>query len=255
MIDLGNVRCVWMRYFRVYQKNLIFGVVTTFVEPLLYLVSFGFGVGGLIGTLEVGGLTLSYRQFVFAGIMAQAVLFLSFFEAAYGSFIRMYYQRIFQAMAMTPITLAEILWGELLWDASRATFSATAVCLIGSLTGDFRPLGALAAIPVAFLSGLLFASMGLLASAKSRSIEDISYPQFLFVLPMFFFCGIFFPLDTLPTGLQVVAWALPLTSVVDLFRWLLLGTPLHLQAPFLLIAWLGAMITVARTAMTNRLVK
>ena len=136
MSSLWGIRCVWWRYFAVYQKNWVFALVTTFAEPLLYLLSFGFGVGGLIGNINVDGVQLSYRQFIFAGVMAQTVLFQGFFEAAYGSFVRMYYQKIFQAMAMTPITLSEILWGELLWDASKATMSVVAISMIGVISGD-----------------------------------------------------------------------------------------------------------------------
>src|SRR5579884_3409821 len=157
MTSLGAIRCVWLRHFDVYRKSLTYGVVTTFVEPLLYLFSFGFGLGSMIGTVKLLGTELTYRQFIFAGIVAQALLFQGFFEAAYGSFIRMYYQRIFQAIAVTPITLSEVLWAELLWDASKATFSASAVLLIGVVLGDFRLYGAVLALPLCFVSAFLFA--------------------------------------------------------------------------------------------------
>lgn len=110
-LSLRAIGRVWMRYFRVFQKSLLYGLVTTFTEPLLYLMAFGFGLGALIDQVSVGGVPVSYRAFVLSGIVAQTLLFQGFFEAAYGSFVRMYYQRIFQAMAVTPITLSEILWG------------------------------------------------------------------------------------------------------------------------------------------------
>ena len=146
MTGWWGVRCVWLRYFDVYRKSFIYSIVTTFVEPLLYLVAFGFGLGGLVKTVQINGASVSYRQFVFAGIVAQTILFQSFFEAAYGAFIRMYYQRVFQAIATTPITLSEVLWAEVIWDASKATFAAMAVLLIGTAMGDFRPAGALIAL-------------------------------------------------------------------------------------------------------------
>jgi hypothetical protein len=82
------------------------------VEPLLYLIAFGFGLGGIVKTVEIDHAAVSYRQFIFAGIVGQTILFQAFFEAAYGSFIRMYYQRVFQAIATTPITLSEVLWAR-----------------------------------------------------------------------------------------------------------------------------------------------
>src|ERR1700730_6873359 len=119
MTTLGAIRCVWLHYFDVYRKSLTYGVVTAFVEPLLYLFAFGFGLGSMVGSVKLLGVTLTYRQFIFAGIAGQTLMFQAFFEAAYGSFIRMYYQRIFQAIAVTPITLSEVLWAELIWDASK----------------------------------------------------------------------------------------------------------------------------------------
>src|SRR5882672_3112839 len=167
-----GIRCVWLRYFDVYRKSLFYSVVTTFVEPLLYLIAFGFGLGGLIKTIQVGNVTISYRQFIFAGIVGQTILFQAFFEAAYGSFIRMYYQRVFQAIATTPITLSEVLWAEIIWDASKATFASSAVLLIGAAMGDFRVPGALIALPICFLCSFIFAGLGVLVAARSRTIED-----------------------------------------------------------------------------------
>src|SRR5262245_54343295 len=238
MTGWWGIRCVWLRYFDVYRKSLVFSVVTTFVEPALYLAAFGFGLGGMIQTVHADGANVSYRQFVFAGIVGQTVLFQAFFEAAYGSFIRMYYQRVFQAIATTPITLSEVLWAELLWDASKAAFASLAVLLIGAALGDFSVVGAIAAVPLCFGCGLIFAGLGLLVAARSRTIDDISYPQYLLIFPMFLFCSVFFPLDALPRVLQWAAWTLPLTSVVSLVRTLTLGFPLRLEIFPVLTLWL-----------------
>src|SRR5207253_9590696 len=133
----------------------------------------------MIGKVNVLGVELTYRQFIFAGIVAQTLMFQGFFEAAYGSFIRMYYQRIFQAIAVTPITLSEVLWAEIMWDASKATFSASVVILIGSVMGDFSRWGALAALLLCFVGSNLLAAIWFLFSVKYKTIEDISYHQFL----------------------------------------------------------------------------
>ncbi|HEY9068911.1 MAG TPA: ABC transporter permease [Candidatus Ozemobacteraceae bacterium] len=249
------IATVWRRYFAVYEKNFWFGIVTTFVEPLLYLVSFGVGVGGLVGALTTEGISLTYRQFVFAGIVGQTMLFQGFFEAAYGGFVRMYYQKVFQAIAVTPVTMSEVLWGELLWDASKATFASTAVVLIGVLAGDFRPFGALIALPFVFAGSLLFAAMGLLTAARSATIDEISYPQFLLIFPMFLFCGVFFPLDQMPTILQGVAWLLPLTPAISVLRSLTLGFPLKPLAVIAVLLWTAILVKTARRAMRDRLVK
>ena len=249
------VRCVWLRYFDVFRKNWVYGVVTTYLEPILYLLSFGYGMGGMIGSISVNGAEIPYRRYVMAGIVAQSLLFQGFLEAAYGSFVRMYYQRIFKAMATTPVTMSEVLWGELLWDATKAAFAASAVLVIGTITGDFNPWGALISLPFAYLAALLFAGLGMMSSSLSRTIEDIAYPNFLIVFPMFLFCGVYFPLEKLPTGASYIAWILPLTSVLSLLRTFLLGFPFQPQAVPIFIAWLVVLVVGSRRSMTRRLIR
>jgi len=253
--SLWGVRCVWLRYFDVFRKGLRYYLVTTFTEPILTLLSFGLGVGSLIGGVHTQGHQVSYRDFVFSGIIGQTILTQGFFEAAYGGFIRMYYQRIFQAMAQTPITLSEVLWGELLWDATKSCVAAEVVALIGVVLGSFPAISLLTLLPLAFLSSLLFAGFGLAVAASSKNIEEINYPQYLIVFPMFLFCGVFYPLESLPRFLQYVAWVLPLTSVNSLTRTLTLGFPFEWWSLPILAAWLLALVLGSRRLMTRRLVK
>ena len=213
------------------------------------------GVGSLIGTLETNGIRLTYRSFIFSGIIAQTLLFQGFYEGSFGAFVRMYYQRIFQSIAITPITLSEVLWGELIWDASKSTLAAEVVALIGVISGDFPPLSLLTLIPVCFLSSLLFSGMGLAAAGYSRSIDELSYPQYLLVFPMFLFCGVFYPVENLPGALQPVAWIFPLTSVNSLVRTLTIGLPFQIRAVPILLAWLLVFVLLSRHSMTRRLVK
>jgi lipooligosaccharide transport system permease protein len=250
-----GIRCVWLRYFDVFRKSIFYYLVTTFTEPLLYMLSFGLGLGSIIGKVHVLGTEISYRRFIFSGVIGQTILFQGFFEAAYGGYIRMYYQKIFQSMAMTPITLSEVLWGELIWDATRGTMAVEAVVLIGVALGEFRPASLLIIIPLAFLSAMLFAGLGLAVAARARMIEHISYPQYLLVFPMFLFCGVFYPLETLPHALQWVAWALPLTAVNSLVRTVTIGLPFQWWAIPQLLVWFCVLVGFSRRAMTRRLVK
>jgi len=252
---LWGVRCSWLRYFDVFRKSLAYYLVTTFSEPILYLLGFGLGVGSLVGSLKVDGVDVPYRSYVFAGIIGQTLLFQGFYEASYGGFVRMYYQKIFTAMAATPITLSEVLWGELLWDSSKAALAAEVVALIGVFTGDFPPHALLTLLPLGFVAALLFAGMGLAVAARARTIDEISYPQYLLVFPMFLFCGVFYPVESLPRALQWLAWALPLTSINSLVRTLTLGFAFQPWAIASLAAWLVLLVGYSRRAMFARLVK
>ena len=252
---LWGIRCVVARYFDVFTRGIVYYLVTTFLEPILYLLSFGLGVGSLVGNLTVAGHEVSYRAFIFSGIIAQTVLFQGFMEASYGAFVRMYYQKVYQAIALTPVTMSEVLWGELLWDTLKSSTAALVVALIGVVTGDFSPLSLLTLIPLCFASSLLFSGLGLAAAARAQSIEQLSYPQYLLVFPMFLFCGVFYPIDALPSPLRIVAWVLPLTSVTSLARWLTLGLPLAPQAIPILLSWMLALFLYSRRTMLRRLIK
>jgi lipooligosaccharide transport system permease protein len=250
-----GIRAVWLRYFDVFRKSIVYYLMTTFIEPFLYILSFGFGLGSLVGTIHAGSVELSYRRFIFSGIIGQTILFQGFFEAAYGGFIRMYYQKIFQSMGMTPITLSEVLWGELIWDATKATVSSMAVVVIGVLMRQFPWTCLFTLPPLCFVGGLLFAAMGLTVAGISKNIEQISYPQYLLVFPMFLFCGVFYPISTLPEVARWVAWALPLTSIISLIRTLTLGFPFEPLAIPVLAIWTVGLVILSRSTMIKRLIK
>ncbi len=253
--NFWGVWCVWKRYYASFMKSVFYYLLTTFLEPLFYLLSFGVGVGALVGDITAQGQHLSYRRFIFSGIISQTLLVQGFYEGGFGAFVRMYYQKIFQAIAITPITLSEVLWGELLWDTTKALVAAEVVALIGVVIGDFQPYCLLVLPPVSLLAGLLFSAIGLTSAGYSRSIDELSYPQYLLVIPMFFFCGTFYPIENLPAALQKVAWIFPLTSVNAIVRNLTLGLPLAPQAIPIFLAWLVVLVWIARRSMFKRLVK
>lgn len=211
---------VWYRNALVFRKNIRVNLVPPFIEPLLYLGAIGFGIGAYITDIE----GLPYVQFIAPGILAASVMNASFFECAYGTYVRMYYQKTFDAILATPVTLSEVILGEIIWGATRGLISGLAMIFILLVLGLVDPLGCLIAIPLLFLAGIMFAGLAACFSAVSPSIDSISYPATLFIAPMFLFSGTFFPLSLLPELLQWAALAvLPLTHVVGLTRMLLTG--------------------------------
>lgn len=253
--SMWGIWSVWRRYFAVFRKSFLYYLTTAFLEPILYLASFAFGLGTLLTEVKVGNEIMSYQSFVFSGIIAQTVLFQGFFEGAYGGFFRLNYQRIFQAIATTPVTLSEVIWAELLWDASKATLASLLVTAIGIATGNFLLSSIVYIIPVCFLSALLFGALGLCTAGYSTNIDQISYPQFLFIFPMFLFCGVFYPIDVLPQPLPVLVWILPLTSVNSLMRTIAVGSPFEPYALAIVIIWVVVAVILARRVLIAKLVK
>jgi lipooligosaccharide transport system permease protein len=160
-----------------------------------------------------------------------------FFECTYASYVRMYYQKTYDAIIATPLSIDEVIVGEILWGATRALVNTAIMLPVLLLFGVVDLPWALFVIPFAFVAGLLFASIGMCATALTPGIDTLNLPTFLFITPMFLFSGTFFPLSLLPAPVQYLAIGLlPLTHVVTVIRSLTLSTPAPLL-PFSLL-WL-----------------
>lgn len=205
----------WRRNFLTFFKTWRLNVVPPFLEPLLYLLALGFGLGSFIDNIQ----GIPYVKFIAPALVSISVMNASFFECTYTSFVRMYYLKTFDAMIATPISIEEVIAGELLWGATRSTIYATFMLPVLLLFGVVELPSSLLIIPFAFLSGLLFASIAMCFTAITPNIDNLNYPMFLFITPMFLFSGTFFPLSLLPQTVQYIALAiLPLAHVVIVNR-------------------------------------
>ncbi|SES97633.1 lipooligosaccharide transport system permease protein [Methanococcoides vulcani] len=213
---------VWRRNKDVFMKNAKLNFLPPFIEPLLYLFAMGFGLGLFIE--EIDG--VSYAKFIAPALISVSVMYGAFFECSYGSYVRMYYQKTFDAIIATPLSIEDVIVGELLWGATRSLISATLMLPVIALFGLIDIPYSLLIIPFAFLAGLLFAGLAMCITAVTPNIMSINYPILLFITPMFLFSGTFFPLNVLPEIIQYIALAvLPLTHVVMIIRSLTFGTP------------------------------
>lgn len=215
-----RVWTVWRRNLDVFMKKWHVNFMPSLIEPILYLVAFGFGLGTFVTNIE----GISYMQWIAPGLVAVTVMYGAFFECTYGSFVRMYFQRTFDAIIATPINVEEVIAGELLWGATRATINSAIVLAVVAAFGLISSPWFLAMLPVAFFGGLLFASLGMCFTALAPNIDFFNYPTFLLITPMFLISNTFIPLATFPSQLQTIALAaLPLTHVADLSRLLVVG--------------------------------
>jgi lipooligosaccharide transport system permease protein len=215
-----RVWTVWRRNFDVFMKTWHVNFLPSLIEPILYLLAFGFGLGTFVSEIE----GISYMQWIAPGLVAITVMYGSFFECTYGSFVRMYFQRTFDAIIATPVSVEEVIAGELLWGATRATFNSAIVLAVIAAFGLISTPWFLAMLPVAFFGGLLFAALGMCFTALAPNIDFFNYPTFLLITPMFLISNTFIPLASFPSQLQTIALAvLPLTHVADLSRVLVVG--------------------------------
>jgi lipooligosaccharide transport system permease protein len=238
---------VWRRNLLVWRKLAVPSMLGNLADPLLYMFGLGYGLGRMLE--DVGG--MSYIAFLAAGVVCSSTMMSASFEAMYSAFSRMHVQKTWDAILNAPLTLDDVLFGELFWAASKSFLSGSAVLLVAAALGLVPSPLALAVIPLIFLTGLVFASLGLVMTALSPSYDFFMYYFTLCVTPMMLLCGVFFPLSELPAAAQWVAQLLPLTHAVALARPLVSGEvpagwALHL-AVLAFYAAAGAFLALALT--------
>lgn len=214
---------VWQRNFDVYLATWKVNFIPPLLEPLLYLLAFGLGLGKMIAFVPFMGEAVPYLKFIAPGLIATASMNHGFFETTYASFVRMYFQKTFDAILSTPLSIEDIVVGELLWGVTKSFFAACVIFLVCVSFGLLTFPQSLWMFPILIAGGLIFSGMGMCFTGVVKNIEMFNFPVFLLVTPMFLFAGVFFPLESLPVWAQKVAWALPLTFLVSSLRSLALG--------------------------------
>lgn len=209
------------RFFRVWQRNgdvfirLWHSEAPAFiVEPILILLSIGIGLGAYIGLVD----GQKYIEFVAPGLIAGYAMFSATFECTYASFIRMDYQKTFDAILATPLSVEDVTAGEIFWGATRAMLTGTIMLIISAFFGLVHSFWAVLIPLISFLEGLLFSSLALFFTSLVPHIYSFNYFFSLFVTPMFYFSGVFFPLSSFPKIVQDLSWIVPLTPAVQLIR-------------------------------------
>lgn len=219
----GRFMKIWWRNFVVYRRIWLISFLPPLLEPLFYILAFGVGMGTLIGVISYNGAGYSYAQFIAPALIAVTIMYGGFFENTYASFVRMFYQKTFDAMLATPLNIHEIITGEIIWGVTKSVIAAVSMGAVISLFGLLKYPESLLIIPVAFIGGLAFGSIGMFFTGIVPSIETFNLPIFLFITPMFLFGGTFFPVTNLPPWAQNAALAFPLTHLVILVRSIALG--------------------------------
>jgi len=205
---------VWFRHMRVYTRNLISNGLPPLLEPVIFLVGIGIGLGRYIDAMD----QLPYLVFLAGALPVTSAMFTASYECTFGTFVRLDFQKCYDGMIAAPVTVRDLFVGELLWAGSKGLFFSACVVLVMALFGALPiPMGLLA-IPIGFLTGTMFGALSLLVTSFVRNINHFSFYFTGLLSPMFFFSGTVFPLDSLPRYLRPLAEILPLTHAVRLSR-------------------------------------
>lgn len=214
------------RFIRVWQRNrdVFFKLWRSeapgfLAEPVIVLLAMGFGLGAYVGLVD----GQRYIEFIAPGIIASYAMFSASFECTYGSFVRMEFQKTYDAIIATPLNVEDVIAGEIFWGATRSLMTGTIILVIAAAFQLVPSPWALLIPILSFLQGIMFASIAIFYTSIVPAIYSFNYYFTLFMTPMFLFSGVFFPLTAFPKIVQTLSWVAPLTPAVHLTRALVNG--------------------------------
>jgi lipooligosaccharide transport system permease protein len=213
----------------VYRRTFMV-IFSGFFEPLFYLFSMGFGVGALVGAVQLdNGSTVAYAVFVAPALLASSAMNGAIYETSNNFFFKLKYAKLYDAVIATPMSLEDVARGEILWALLRGSLYVVGFLVVIAVLGIAglglisSPLGILA-FPAAMVVGFAFAGAGMAATTFVRKWQDFDFLQ-LAIMPMFLFSGTFYPISAYPPALQVFVQCTPLYRGVHLIRALTTGNP------------------------------
>ena len=235
--------------FRTFWKATTFSAL---LEPTIYLLAFGLGLGATI----VNGVDgLSYVEYVGTGMVATAVIFSSALPAMFGTFVKHRFQRTYDAILAAPVDVEELVTAEMLWISLRAGVYGC-FPLIVSFAFGLDPTAGMLLVPLfGFITALGFSAFGIAVAGTVSKIDQFNYVTTVVITPLFLVAGTFFPIDQLPQGFQVAAQFNPLYQLVELVRGAAFGfEPVDVLRVVALMAFSLGMWRLAVRRMTLRLV-
>ena len=210
----ARLYAVWFRHVRVYFRNIISNGLPPFLEPLVFLVGIGMGLGAYLTKME----GVPFLEYLATGLLMTTAMFTSAFECSFGTFIRLEFEKAYDGMLAAPITVWDLLVGEILWAGTKGFFFTLAVLMVIYAFG-ILPIGLSLITPVVgFFTGTMFAALSLLITGFVKNINHFNFYFSGFISPMFFFAGVVFPVSNLPGIVHPISEMLPLTHAVRLTR-------------------------------------
>lgn len=209
---------VFLRNLLVWKKLAIPSLIGNIAEPLIWLVAFGYGMGALVGTVNVGGEQVPYILFLASGSICMSAMNAASFEALYSAFSRMHVQKTWDGIMNAPVGLDDIVLAEMLWAAWKSIFTVTAILFVMLALGISHSPKLFVAWLVLAGVGITFSCIALIFNALAKGYDFFTYYFTLFMTPMMFLSGVFFPLEQLPSVVRVIASWLPLANAVALVR-------------------------------------
>ncbi len=244
---------VFLRNLLVWRKLALPSLVGNIAEPLITLVAFGYGLGLLVGQVDLNGTKVPYILFLASGSICMSAMQAASFEALYSAFSRMHMQKTWDGIMNAPVNLDNIVLAEMLWAAFKSIFTTTAILGVMLALGISYAPTLLLALPILLCVGITFSCMALIFNALAKGYDFFTYYFTLFLTPMMFLSGVFFPREQLPPLVRAASEWLPLTQAVELVRPLFMNQlPEHGLRSLLVLALYAGLSFWLALALTRR---
>lgn len=205
---------VWFRHYRVYTNTLLANALPPVLEPLFFFTAIAFGLGKYLPEFE----EMPYRAYIASGILVTSAMFTGIYECTFGTFVRLVFQKAYDAMLGTHLRVSEIFTGEMIFTGTKGAVFSTIVMLVTAAFGvRLSPWCALVPL-VGFLTGYLYGAIGLIVCSYVKTINNFNFFLTGVVTPMFFLSGAFFPIRGIHPAVDVVSYINPLSHSVQLSR-------------------------------------
>jgi lipooligosaccharide transport system permease protein len=246
----GRTRAVLERGLIAFKSSTWIVVLTGFLEPLLFLFAFGYGIGELIGDVTPeNGEAISYAMYIAPGLLATSAMNGAIYDSTWNVFFKIKHGRLYQSMLATSLGPLDVALGEILWALLRGLIYALGFMAIVTPLGLVSSWWAIAAIPAVVLIAFAFSAAAMALTTYMNTFQQMDLINVV-LLPMFLFSGSFYPIDVFPQWIQGVIQSLPLWHAIELVRALMLGTIniglINHIIYFLIMATLGIVITARR---------
>ncbi len=239
----------WFTLARAWWRSL---VVRSVLEPVLYLLGLGFGLGTLVDSSGNGPGEVPYAAFVAGGVLVASAMNSGFGESAWPVLGAIKWQRQYHAQLASPLRVVDVLLGHLFFMTVRLLVTVLPFWLVIVAFGLVSWPSAPWAVAAAVLTGLAFATPVAAFSATTETDTAFALILRFAIIPMFLFSGVFYPVSDLPGWLQPVVQVLPLWHGVELSRAATLGTDLGVpvvlgHVGYLLLWAVGGLLVALRT--------